>query len=200
MRRRSLLQKLGASIGGAGLFTGPAVAETDSPESGRKQTPVGVEDNSPSREYDPTHANWNNDASIVRFHNRLQNLSEDRQRTIVNFLSIEQEVALANAQEDNLSYVRRWTGEADESSRNLDTNPGKDAMIPTSYKESIVGHSAGIPGLRDKLYTFEHTIEWSFDKTGYKNNESSHKGRVHHDDWKGVGFNGKSYLELASYF
>jgi hypothetical protein len=115
-------------------------------------------------------------------------------------LSIEQEVALANAQEDNLSYVRRWTGEADESSRNLDTNPGKDAMIPTSYKESIMGHSAGIPGLRDKLYTFEHTIEWSFDKTGYKNNESSHKGRVHHDDWKGVGFNGKSYLELASYF
>ncbi|ERH03746.1 MAG: hypothetical protein J07HR59_00869 [Halorubrum sp. J07HR59] len=118
----------------------------DSPESGRKQTPVGVEDNSPSCEYDPTHVNWNNDASIVRFHNRLQNLSEDRQRKIVNLLSIEQEVALANAQEDNLSYVRRWTGEADESPRNLDTNPGKDAMIPTSYSGSRRKPTASVGG------------------------------------------------------
>ena len=200
MQRRSLLRRLAASVTGAGLLTGSAVAETDSPGPGRKQTPIDVEDNSLSCEYDPTHVNWNSDRSLVRFHSRLQNLSEDRQRKIARLLSVKQEVTLANAQEDNLSHVRRWTVEADESPHNLDTSPGKDAMIPTSHKESLAGHSAGIPGFRNKLYTFEHTIEWSFDKTNYKNNESSYKGRVHHDDWKGVGFNGKSYLELATYF
>lgn len=149
---------------------------------------------------DSTSVDWSDQESVAQFVTELKKLDKDEQLDVVSELTVDQEIALSNAAEEQLSYVRTTsvvTGEeAIENGPTLAEDDVGSSAVPALYQDSVTGGEHPW----DKEYMFEHQIEWIYDGDDYWGIVSTVDGEAN----QGWDYDGpspaKEQVEYSSFF